>query len=473
MLRVVFWLCTGLAIWPTTAAALPTLIQHVHTASNYDPSELGNGFKVHLADPARANNCVILGISYPNATNRTVSVSDNMGNNWTAGPSATNGSTMTRLFYVTGVLAGTRDVTVTFDRSLSGFQAVISEFYNVALTAAADDSTGNAASNVPTITAGSMTTTTAGDLVYNYAYTNNYSAAFTGMSAGSGFSLLSADRLRGAVAQYGVQGTAGNINPSLTVTASSGSFNSVALALKPATSGTAPSPGIRVARIYHGFWQGQPALQFPSTGNLLVFATSFGPGNTNISSISSTPGNTWTKVPASLSGSSSPQILYAANANASPALAFSINANASEVQFAIYDVVGAAASPFDVASEANGSVNNHADILDAPRISPTTANGLVIATLPMGHGPPVALVGTGFYFDSVTYPGEVDGSTFESSDGYGHAYHSGPGPLSFHWQVGSAAEQPSAWWALAVAFKAGPAPTGSPPAAPTNFTLGP
>ncbi len=431
---------------------IPTLIQHVSTSSNYDPSEPGNNFRIHLADPALANNCLILGISYPNGLARTVAINDDRGNIWMAGPSTNNGTTTSRIFYVTGAIAGTRDITVTFNNKLSGFQAVLSEFYNVALTGANDGSSANASSSNPTITAGNFATTAAGDLIYNYVATNNFGAPITNIAAGTGSSLLSADRLRAAAAQYGIQSSAGSVNPTMTVTSASGSMNSVAIALKAATAGTAPAPGIRVVHVYHGFWLGTPAvLQFPSTGNLLVFTTSFGTGNSNISSISSTPSNAWTKVTLPPVAATDPQFLYAANAATSPALTFAISDSAKFIQFVIYDVTGASASPYDTVGKATGTNTNNANVVNAPAISPT-GPGLIIASLPMGHGPPVGCLTTGCYFDGVTYPGEADGSTFESSDGYAHLYNSAAGSVSFNWQAASV-ELPSGWWALAVAFK--------------------
>ena len=434
------------------SAGTPTLIQHVSTASNHDPSELGNDFKVHLADPAGANNTVILGISYPYAANRTVAINDDRGNTWVAGPMATNNSVVSRLFYVNGVQAGTRDITVTFDRTLVRFQAVISEFYNVKLTGGTDGASANASSSNPTITAGALTTGAAGDLIYNYVYSNNHGAVVNGIAAGPGFTLLSADRLRASAAQYQVQTAAGTINPTMTVT-SSGSMNSVAIALQGAATGTPPPPGIRVVHVYHGVTLGSPAtLQFPSTGNLLVFVTTFGTGNANITSMSSSPGGSWSKVSTPSAAATDPQFFYRAGAATSPNLTWSMTTSNPDVQFVLYDVTGAAANPFDVAAKVEGTNFDNSDILNAPRISPTTGGGLIIAALPMGHGPPNGSVGDGIYFDSVTYPGEHDGSTFESSDGYAHMYNAQPGQTSFGWKAASQ-ELPSWWEALAVAFK--------------------
>jgi hypothetical protein len=434
------------------APSIPTLIQHVTTSSNYDPSELGNNFRIHLADPALASNCVILGIRYPDAPGRTVTIADDRGNAWLTGPTVSNNGIRSRIFYVTGVIAGTRDIIVTFDAKLSGFQAQISEFYNVAVNFALDGSSGSATSPNPAIAAGSLTTTVPGDLVYNYVTTNDFGATITSITAGAGFTLLSADRLRASAAQYTVRTQAGAVNPAMTVASASGTMNSLAIALKGAAAGTPPAPGIRVTHVYHGYWLGSPAkLQFPSTGNLLVLATSFGTGNSNISSIASTPGNTWTKVTLPPVDTTDPQMLYAANAVTGPNLEFAINASAAFLQFVIYDVTGAATVPFDSAAKASGNNASNGPILGAPQIS-STGRGLIIATLPMGHGPPVNCTTAGCLFDGVTYPGEADGSTFESSDGYAHLYNSTAGWTSFDWQPASV-QLPSAWFALAVAFK--------------------
>jgi hypothetical protein len=436
----------------TPAPGTPTMIQHVSTASNYDVSEPGNHFKLHLADPAGANNTVILGISYIDAPNRTVAINDDRGNTWVAGPMAVNHGIVSRIYYVNGVAAGTRDITVSFDRTLVGFQAVVSEFYNVRLTGTTDGASSNASSVNPTITAGPLVTTAGGNLIYNYVYSNNFGGAINGITAGPGFTLLSADRLRASAAQYQIQPEAGAINPTMTV-ASSGSMNSVAVAFQGASVGTPPRPGIRVVRVYHGLLlRAQATLQFPSSGNLLVFASTHGTLNSNITAITSAPANTWTKVAVPPVQATDPQFFYVADAVTSPDLTWSLTMSLPWLQFVIYDVTGAAASPLDVAAKTEGTNVDNSDILNAPPISPTTANGLIIAALPMGHGPPVGSVGADIYFDSVTYPGEPDGSTFESSDGYAHTYNAQPGPMSFGWKALSL-ELPSWWEGLAVAFK--------------------
>jgi hypothetical protein len=183
-----------------------------------------------------------------------------------------------------------------------------------------------------------------------------------------------------------------------------------------------------------------------------VLATSFGTGNSNISAITTTPANTWTKVTLAPVRTTDPQMLYAANAATGPDLDFAITASVKFLQFVMYDVTGASTAPFDGVAKTTGNDLANEAIFGAPQIS-STGPGLIIATLPMGHGPPVNCTTSGCLFDGVTYPGEADGSTFESSDGYAHLYNTTPGWTSFDWQP-AALDLPSAWFALAVGFRA-------------------
>ena len=94
---------------------------------------------------------------------------------------------------------------------------------------------------------------------------------------GAGFTLLSADLQVGSSDQYQIQPTAGTITPTFSASGSA-TWGSVAIALKSATAGTAPPPGIRIIHLQHTLLQSVRAqnraepivMQFPSSGNLLV-----------------------------------------------------------------------------------------------------------------------------------------------------------------------------------------------------------
>ena len=201
-LFVALTLVTILGCPLTLAAATPTLVQHVSTASNQ--LERGNGFIIVLPNVALPNNCLILTLTYASSSSRTVSVVDNNGTNtWVRGPSTNSGSLTTTLYYVLGVKAGTQTITVTFDTSLTNFHAAVSEFYNVATSAAIDGSIATSNATGPSVAAGSFATSTDGDLIYQYAIDVQGGVgdrSSSGITAGAGFSLLSACRILSAAA---------------------------------------------------------------------------------------------------------------------------------------------------------------------------------------------------------------------------------------------------------------------------------
>src|SRR5262245_25364789 len=64
--------------------AVPTLVQHVATGMDRYPI---NTLTIQLPNPARAGNCLILGVQF-NSAGSVGSVIDEKGNNWIAGPTA-------------------------------------------------------------------------------------------------------------------------------------------------------------------------------------------------------------------------------------------------------------------------------------------------------------------------------------------------------------------------------------------------
>ena len=238
-------------------AAVPTLVQHVATGMDRYPI---NTLTIQLPNPVRAGNCVILGVQF-NSAGSVASVTDERGNNWIAGPTTTNGSFSKRmnLYYVLNAIDGTQTIKVNFSglSSTPGFpQAVVSEFYNVATANAFDGSAASSTSR----TAGTITTTAPGDLIYEWgaslSTSDNNGGAFNGTSitAGTDFTLLSADLQVGSGDQYQIQPGAGPITPTFSASGSA-VWGSVAIALKSATAGTAPPPGIRIVHLQHTLLQ--------------------------------------------------------------------------------------------------------------------------------------------------------------------------------------------------------------------------
>ena len=297
----------GIAMYGQTT---PTLVQHVATGMDRWPV---TNLRIPLPNPTGSGNALILGIQF-HSSGSISSVTDDKSNRWVAGPTVANSSASQSmsLYYALNVKGGTQNITVTFSGlgSTNGYpQAVISEFYNVAQVSAVDGSSGSATARA----AGSITTTTAGDLIYHWGVdfsdTNADGGAYngSGITAGSGFTLLSADLQVGSADQYEVQSSAGSINPTFSATGSA-TWGSLALALKSANAGTPPPSGIRIVHIQHTLLnsvraQGRPnpvVMQFPSSGNLLVGL--YNSADCLISGISDSGHNTWVSAGSTMGG---------------------------------------------------------------------------------------------------------------------------------------------------------------------------
>ncbi len=453
------------------APARPTLVQNLSTYTNRD-SEMGNDFIINLTNPTLANNCLILALTNAYTSTRTITVSDDKGNMWTRGPHidfVANTETTT-IFYALGVATGTQKITIHFDASIFNVHATVSEWYNIATVAAANGST--AAFDVASpISPGSFTPgnndANGGNLIYHHAIAipgsgslGNLTSIVSGITAGAGFTLASANRQLASISQYAVQTTAAPMNPTLTVAQGSGAdhFNTIAIAFKAAAAGTAPAArGIRVQNMQHTFhpWPGSSTVSLPSAGNLLALTAPVNTGQDAITTVTDSKGNTWTK----LAGESleSPQVWYAVNATPGSDLTISFDVdNGTGIIVIAWDIAGASTAPLDNFTEATGAQASAGDdITSAPVITPTTADGLVIGLLNHYTGPPTSMIGTGYVADHIFYAGQTDASMMDMGDGTAHIYNIDTSPLTFDWHQTSHPPT-SGWFAIAVAFKAAP-----------------
>ena len=469
-----------------TAAGTPTLVQHVATGMDRYPV---TNFKIPLPNPAGAGNALILGIQF-HSSGSISSVADDRGNTWVAGPTVTNSNASQRmsLYYALNVIGGTQKITVTFSGlgSTNAYpQAVVSEFYNVAEVSAADGSSGSATSR----SAGAITTTAAGDLIYHWGVdfsdTNVNGGAYngSGITAGAGFTLLSADLQVGSADQYQVQSSAGSVNATFTATGAA-TWGSLALALKSASAGTPPPPGIRIVHIQHTLLNSVRAqgranpvvMQFPSSGNLLVGL--FNSADALVSSVSDSAHNTWVSAGSTTGGGGNvaAQIMYAANAATGPTLSGITVALNGTTQgddvFNLYDITGAATSPFDKSNTALG-IQNSPGNLTTTTLTPSTANGLVLNVVSIDFHTVNGIVGSNYVLDSVVNAldnddpanGGTEVSTLDMDNGYAHIYNTTTGAVTFVYTYNQATPGGvQNWGSVAAAFMAsgGGGGTGSP-----------
>jgi hypothetical protein len=464
-----------------TLAQTPAVVQHLSSASNNHVSyaagegDPGNPFYINLPNPTVQGNCLILSVSNPYSSSRSISIADNKGNAWALAKSVNNGVAMSSTYVALNAAAGTQSLTVKFDASLYAVQFCVTEFYNVLSASALD---GAAASTGSGTVSAALATTSPSDLIYQYGYDTSNALLTTGgmtLAAGAGFNFLSADVMLGTFVQYAVQSAAGAISPTVIVGSSSDKFNTIAIALRSGAQGSAPPPGIRIVGEHHIDYYHAGTITIPSYGNLLYAASAFGVVNVDIRGISSSPGNTWTELDQSNPKGSNgpPECFYAANASTSPNLQITITGPtgiSSQLSLVIYDIAGASASPFDTQWDDSGNyeIENEGNF-SLGTITPSTSNGLVFATMATYDGVITAATGTNQVLDAITYSGEVDADLMDNADGYAHYYNPTPGTITFSWTLGgvsSSVEAPQI-----VAFKASasstPTPTPTPTATPT------
>jgi uncharacterized repeat protein (TIGR01451 family) len=458
----------------------PTLVQHVASSANPLGVGLGGGpaFNMPLPNPVRAGNCLILGVSYAWSVTRTVAITDNNGNTWPAAPAVTAGAgtnTVSAIYVLANANEGQTTITVTFDAVLIPFQYTISEFYNVDTVSPVNGTSSTAELPGAALTTGNFTPgnndADGGNLIWSY-FALGQSTASQNPSLwmpGTGFTLLDADIAWNTnqgfphATEYFVQTTSTAVNPGITASGDTNSFNCLSVALKAATAGTAPpATGIRIVRIIHMTSNVPPAnttwpLQVPTIGNLIVLAMNESAPVINVTGITDSKSNSYTLRELD---ATSPQIWHTANSTPDTNLTITLTISGAPATASVvaYDIVGANASPFDVvAGVASTGFDNQTRITNAPSITPTTTNGLVIAAISMGQGPIKQLdTGSpaGAVFDLVTYTGETDFDLMENADGKGHLYNSDLTQENWNWLGRSAAS--NTYSATAVAFKGAP-----------------
>jgi len=457
------------------AVPAPTLIQHI--ASSANPVGLGiagNNFKIPLPNSVGAGNALILGITYPSGN--SPSITDNNGNTWpaTAAVSADAGSggNVSSIWVLPNANAGQTTITVSFASSVIPFNYVASEFSNVAAVNPVNGASANANGAGPSLTTGAFTPgnndANGGNLIWNYyAVAAAANGNPTSWVSGTGFTLLDADiawtTQQGFphATQFLVQTAAAAINPGITATADTADhFNGVTVALKAASTGTAAPAGIHINKIIHQTTSAPPSswtLQEPATGNLRVLTTANGNNLTNITSVTDSDGGVWTKIEPS---GDEPQIWYSSNTAANPNLSVTLHISGTSPTITVlfWDVSGASANPLDVVAGAPSTdVSNQATANNMPSITPTTANGLVIAVMGLGQGPGLGLntgAPTGAAFDLVTYAGELDLDLMENADAQAHVYNTGTATLNWNWLITANPNNSAA--ATAAAFKSAP-----------------
>jgi hypothetical protein len=442
--------------------SVPTFAEN-HVSGSSTQGNAISSYVLRLPNPTLPGNCIIVGFQYADTPGVTAFLSDDKGNTYSAPVRNTDSNQVVNLSYALNTAPGAQKITITFSGGSPAYvSALASEFYNVAPSNAIDGSSANSGAG-GSVSAGSFTPTSSGDLIYQYAVQDSTSAPMIAWTQGANpWALLSADVLDGAAAQYQVQGSRTLITPTLGM-APAQNFNSVAISLKPASAGTAPPHGIRVIRVQHNSVQAYATtpvhLQFPSNGNLLVVSW-IGVSGHDLVGITDGKNNAYTSTgPAfgyGLSGDN--QIYYAAGAVTSTAMTgpdlSTAGSDISGSTAVLFDIRGAAASPYDTTAGraiAFGTQNTSGNIA-AASLSTTTANGLIISSIGVDSNTIVG-VSPGDLLSTVPSPVSSP-NPVEQNNGWSLLYNTASGPAVFIWtsQGGPVYD----WASIAVAFMAAP-----------------
>lgn len=448
--------------------AVPSLIQN--TSGSFlvaaQSSSKANFVTVSNPDPGIAGNTLIMLILHESFGITSTITDATGGNTWTKACTVSDsGNHLDMDVWVAfNIVAGTRRVTATFSSQADDVSPRLLEFNNVTAVDGCGGQTGSGTS----VTSGSITPTVTGDLVLQNVFRSGtiQATSYTpGSQSNITWQLADADLRESGSTQWGVYNSTSALNTTMSM-AGSTSWISSSIFLKNGASGGTPTSGIRVRSTQHNnifpTAEGGPSgtfnLQLPSSGNLLVAA--FSSGGNSITSITDSNSNTWVSAGLTPHNDTLCQIWYAANATSSNNLVVTVSKDAYNTADTIvfFDVLGAATSPFDNATQATGTQGSRSDF-NTNSITPTTSNGLIIAEMGVALNTISDTTTSGALFDSHFYDNNTGTfSQLDENNGWAHYYNSGTSAVTFGWHpLHPSGANIGNWAALSAAFKAAPA----------------
>ena len=439
----------------------PTLVQR--TSASNTQSGSPNSYTLRLPNGTQRGNCIIVGLQFARGYGvSSIAVTDDQNDPYSVvlpQPGNNDGFQVVNAAYALNVAAGARVITITLIGGMPTHVAATAfEYSNIAISNALDASATNSGSG-SSITAGNLSTTADNDLLWQYSIQDTSSSTVTTWTAGpSPWTLRTADDLDSQAVQDQLQSSAGASNPTMSMSPSA-TWNTVAIALKSASAGNSAPPGIRVVGIQHyavatDFASNPITVQFPCSGNLIV-AVWLGIGGYDISRITDNHGNSYnsTGPVVEFGTSGDAQIFHADNTTCASNLQLQVSTTGANTsggsELVLYDISGAAASPFDALATLTGNQNS-AGNLPTVSVTPSTANGLVIAMLTVESNT-ITGVSPGLFDAATTLPA-IGISPLDQNGGLAHNYNPAPGPELFVWTASGGAVVN--WASIAVAFKA-------------------
>jgi hypothetical protein len=446
--------------------ATPTLVQaHVTTTNPPGISgESGNNYQIPSLHPCGANNCLVLAFSYPESVSVS-SVTSSNGNTWSSAGTLAGGTGLQdfAIYIAPGCNSGFETVTVNFSGTCQAVTFRFMEWNDIATISPANGTTGQANQ---TISGGSVNTGALTPLTNNDGNGGNLILSFFDCTASlsgnnvstytpsTGFKLIEADTswVNGIgypkSCAYSVQTSLGTnpITPSMAVSYTSGSpdnFNCFAIALKIASAGVGAGSTIKIKKrissspIIAASSTVNVKLYVPMLGNLRFIETDFRSAVEliTVNSVIDSEGNTWNNLGL---GTGQGQFFYWSNASPNEDLTLTINITNSgggvqPVQFAAYDISGAATSPIG-ATGVRAEYSSGQVVTDTPDITPTVVGSLIFACMINGLGPTDSVTSpSGAIWENLTYTGETDSGFFNFGDGHAHYITPNTNAIAWNW----------------------------------------
>ena len=461
--------------------AVPAIVHVVQTPNTGNGGQnLVAGGSVNFAfpEPTHSGNSIVV-MWWAASDAGTMTVSDDQTNSYSYGPSCEDTNSAQKIFsaYVLNAAAGTRVMAVHTTNGSAWFQAVAVEVQNI--TALDVSSCYAPNSTMTTITAGSLTPTVTGDLIFQ-TFFNTVASSTTSITAGSqsniAWALTTSDINNGFGSQWGVYNSTSSLNPTMTQGTNANDTVSSALAFKSGTSGSGIGTGMHIYAV-HSYvapaGRSNPiTIQVPNAGNLLV--DEFDSGTDCITSITSSPVNTWSATAACnvVANAVSTMAFYAPNpatTNGVVKLTIAENAINFDDNHTIFDVVGAAESPFDISAASGGNESSSTGNLNSVTITPSISNGLILSTISVSYNTVDATTTSGALLQNGFLSTNNAGNTYYyENNGIASYVNSSTDAITFGWSFMSGlAAEVGDWASQADAFAANSAAL---PAAPTGLT---
>lgn len=433
----------------------------------------------YLQHPTLAGNAVSIKIE-ANSSDTISSIVDDApgGSNTWAQVDTQSASQSGHVWLATNVKAGTQKFTITLNQVDNFVQILLVEISGVSILAVAsalDGATAKATTVTgTTISAGTLANVT-GSLLFQFAYDVNQQGALN-VTAGSGWTLLAAQKLTGFVCQYKVA-TGANETASFTRAAGTRTFNTIAFAIKAdAAQGDATQtwPFVRFVQSHYAAPGAGPAfaLQFPCQGDLLASVIWQGDSAKSVSSVLDSVNGSWPPALTTanvangqIEGWSAGHCSTSTSLTLTVTYSAAISAAASGI-IALLDIVGSNISP--IGNLGTGKTGNQTSAstpfnVSTVSITPSATNSLIVAGVIINSHCVAGLTGGPGWNPAIQTSSDFNGGDQDlyDCDGVG-TWRNGASLSSgqFTWSTfNSDASGVGTWGAIAFEIKSAPAAT--------------